>query len=175
MAWCWIKCKETFAFTFLRLVDFGPDISSRTKEIRKIIIREDRKDIPEGRKVFRHVKVSGRGTKEERSCYFVLLAIELWKLLIVLVTYISGCPHCIDIVNRHAVHIVQIEVINVLCKLYWLSGRGIYVALCLDYVRNSFRYVCYSQCITWIRVENRLLYLRYAGWVRRKRQYFGKW
>ena len=52
---------DSNAFTFLRLVDFGPGISNRTREICKINTREDRKDIPEGKKVFRHVKVSGRG------------------------------------------------------------------------------------------------------------------
>ena len=59
---------ETFAFTFLRLVDFGPDISSHTKEICKFNVLEDRKDIPEARKVFRHAKVSGRGRKKSLFC-----------------------------------------------------------------------------------------------------------
>jgi len=124
------------------------------KEICKINIQEDKKDIPEGRKVSRHANVSGRGRNKSLFC---TSNYETVKILIV--TYIRGCPYCIGIVNRHAVDIVQIEVINTLCKLYWLSGRGIYVVLCLDCVRNSFRYVCHSQCIISIRVENRLLYL----------------
>jgi hypothetical protein len=59
-----MKCKETFTITFLRLVDFGPNISSRRKEECKGNIQEERNYIPEGKKVFIHVKMNGRGRKK---------------------------------------------------------------------------------------------------------------